>query len=64
MPEIIKRSFTALKFPKGSTPRNYYNETPEFSEYMPSYKYVVRTSKENCRTFKTKREAEDYALNH
>ena len=39
--KIVKRKFTALNYPKGSTNRAKLNNNPLTSEYMTSYKYIV-----------------------
>lgn len=38
---LIRRSFEALKFSKGSKERNKLNENSDTSEYYPSKKYSV-----------------------
>jgi hypothetical protein len=40
---IIKRTFEALCYPKGSAERSRLNEDPTTSEYMPSKKYLVQS---------------------
>lgn len=41
--ELIKRTFEAGKYPRGSQQRADLNLKAETSEYMPSYKYILRT---------------------
>lgn len=61
MLEIKKRTFEANKYPKGSLERNKLNEEILTSEYQPSYKYIIELNgKYQLKTFKTKREAEEY----
>ncbi len=55
--QVFKRTFEALQFAKGSAERSHLNEDALTSEYMPSYKYLVKTSI-STRAFKTKTEAE------
>lgn len=57
---ILKRTFEALKYPKGSEERNLLNISASTSEYMTSYKYVAITDgfSKSC---KTKSEAEAFA---
>jgi len=40
--EIIQRTFEAKKYPVGSKERLKFNLKPETSEYMTSYKFIVR----------------------
>jgi len=58
MSEIKRRTFEALKHPKGSPERERFNASVLTSEYMPSYRYVL-ISGMHFNTFRTKREAED-----
>lgn len=53
--KVAKRTFEAMKHPKGSPERDALNQDALTSEYMTSYKYCVRNddgSKSNlfCRT--------------
>ena len=69
---VLRRTFEAKKFPEGSAERAKFNEDALTSEYMPSYKYLLRkpalmsdgtphpNQKWNTRQFKTKAEAEQY----
>lgn len=57
--KLIKRTFEALKYPKGSPERIKLNEKSETSEYMPSYKYDVETDV-GCRAFRSKKEAVEF----
>ena len=41
--EILRRTFKAKEYPKGSEEREKLNLDPVTSEYMTSYKYVVKT---------------------
>ncbi len=70
--EIIKRTFVASKHPKGSKERDVLNEKSETSEYMTSYKYIVREHKAETEThlahiidksYKSKEEAQQYLNN-
>ena len=54
--EIHKRTFEALKHPKGSDERIKLNMDSRTSEYMPSYKYTIE-GKNFSRAFNTKKEA-------
>lgn len=65
--EIIKRTFEAKKYPKGSEERKSLNLKAETSEYMTSQKYLLRqyyeetyshTAYTSDMSFRTKREAE------
>jgi len=58
---IVKRTFEALKYPKGSEERKLLNISAVTSEYMTSYKYVAITDgfSKSC---KTKSDAEQFAL--
>lgn len=73
--EILKRTFEAAKYPKGSAERRELNRAALTSEYMTSYKYVVRWPAVmsdgtptgwpfDCHTTRTRAEAEEYILNH
>ncbi len=71
---VHKRTFTALKFPKGSPERDALNTNPLTSEYFPSQRYAIQrpalmsdgspnpTQKFWVNTFKTKAEAMDAAI--
>jgi hypothetical protein len=50
---VIRRTFEAVNYPKGSEERTRLNGDPVTSEYLPSYLY--RTS-DGC-SWRTKREA-------
>ena len=58
--KIVRRTFEALKFPKGHPERKRLNEDWLTSEYMPSHGYGVRN--DDVRhlpfTYRTKAEAE------
>ncbi len=51
-PEIVRRTFEAEKYPKGSLDRERLNLNAATSEYMPSHRYAV-----DRQSFRTKREA-------
>lgn len=42
--KTVKRTFEAKKYAKGSPERAALNTDPLTSEYMPSYKYILRTN--------------------
>lgn len=52
MDKIIRRTFEAAKYPKGSPERDCLNRHVATSEYMPSYRYLAEG-----RQFRTKAEA-------
>ena len=58
--KIVRRTFEALKFPKGSSERTELNKDWLTSEYMPSHGYGVRNDdgSELPFTYRTKAEAE------
>lgn len=65
--ELIKRTFEAKFYKVGSEERNRLNCDPKTSEYMTSYKYMVKCHVPETKThlahtyskqFKTKAEAE------
>lgn len=63
--KVVRRTFEAAKFPKGSADRERLNLDWLTSEYMPSYRYGVRNDDGTkvmvglgAETFRTKREAE------
>jgi hypothetical protein len=70
MSQLIKRTFAAAKYPKGSEERTLLNGDAATSEYLPSYRYLVRkpfimrdgtqnpVQKYIEQTFRTKAEAE------
>ena len=62
-PQLHKRTFKALNYPKGSTERAELNRDTATSEYMKSYKWNVN-GENFCRTFKTKKEAVRFLLNY
>lgn len=57
--KVLRRTFEALKHPKGSPERNRLNADNLTSEYMPSYRYVVRNDDGSHTpfTYRTKAEA-------
>lgn len=56
---IVRRTFEAKRHPAGSAERARLNLEPETSEYMTSYRYVVRTpGKAGYLTCRSKSEAE------
>lgn len=57
---IIKRTFEALKHPKGSQERIKLNEELITSEYQPDYKYILEVGNYQLHAFKTRKEAEEY----
>ena len=68
---IVKRTFEALKHPKGSVERAALNLKSETSEYMPSYKYTAiiehpetetHYAFSSSHTFRTKTEAQEYLI--
>lgn len=58
--KVVRRTFEALKFPKGSTERDRLNLDWLTSEYMTSHRYGVRASDGGHTpfTYRTKAEAE------
>lgn len=56
--KVIKRTFEACKYPKGSEERIHFNASVLTSEYMPSFKYTVDGL--SSLTFKSKSEAFAY----
>jgi hypothetical protein len=54
--KVVRRSFEALNFPKGSPERERLNLKAETSEYMPSYRYML--SGGTRQSFRTKGEGE------
>ncbi len=54
---ISRRTFDACEHPKGSEERARLNLRAETSEYMPSYRYTLRTP-QGCTSYRTKREAD------
>lgn len=67
--KILRRTFEAKNYPKGSEERKHLNENPTTSEYMPSYKYIVEylpkgsifeLTRPFTRDFRTKKEAEAF----
>jgi len=56
MIEITRRTFEALKHPKGSPEREALNRNSITSEYQPSNKYVVQNEAYSF-AFRTKKEA-------
>lgn len=64
MAQVIKRTFEAKKYPKGSPERARLNLHTETSEYYPSRKYCVIYSDGFRSAHITKREAEQNAARH
>ena len=62
----VKRTFEALKFPKGSPERAKLNEDWLTSEYMPSHGYGVRNDDGSHLpyTYRTKAEADKQVSDH
>ena len=62
--KVIKRTFEALKHPKGSQERDSLNTTWITSEYMTSYKYGVIEDDGTTTpfTYRTKAEAVSRAI--
>ena len=60
---VVKRTFEAANFAKGSPERQQLNADWLTSEYMPSYKYGVREDdgRQTPFTYRTKAEAEQKA---
>lgn len=58
--KVIKRTFEAAKFPKGSSEREQLNNDWLTSEYMTSYRYGLRNDDGSHTpfTYRTKAEAE------
>lgn len=56
--EVVKRTFAAKNFPKGSQERAQLNLSVVTSEYMPSYRYCVVDGQSFGRAYRTKSEAE------
>ena len=63
--KVYRRTFEALKYPKGSAQRSELNKDWLTSEYMPSHKYGVRNddSSHTPFTYRSKSEAEAKATN-
>lgn len=61
--KVVRRTFEALKHPKGSPERARLNEDWLTSEYMTSYRYGVREDDgtQTPFTYRTKAEAEERA---
>lgn len=59
----MRRTFEAAKYPVGSADRTRLNCDPLTSEYMPSYRYVVRgeNGEKTPYSHRTKAEAETCA---
>ena len=57
---VHKRTFEALKYPKGSPERIKLNEDNITSEYMTSYKFALKGPNLST-SFKTKHEAQALA---
>lgn len=57
---ITKRTFEALKYPKGSQKRIELNENIITSEYQQDYRYVLEIGDYQLIAFKTRSEAEEY----
>jgi hypothetical protein len=56
--QVVKRTFEAKKFPKGSEERKRLNENTVTSEYMTSYKYAVMEGEKSIFSYPSKYEAE------
>ena len=56
---ILKRTFEAKEYPKGSKERKRLNQWDTTSEYMPSYKWVYVSPEGSRYQTRTKREAEE-----
>lgn len=61
MKTVHRRTFEALKHPKGSPERERLNCDELTSEYMPSYRYVVMDDGIREASFRTKKEANIFA---
>ena len=66
---LVKRTFIAESYPKGSKERQELNDNAGTSEYMPSYKWLIDTHDENnkiisSRQFKTKKQAKQFCLDN
>ena len=59
--EIVRRTFEALKYPKGLVERARLNLESRTSEYMPSYRYAVLNALGVYQTFRTKSDAAVFA---
>ena len=61
--KVVRRTFEALKFSKGSPERDRLNQDWITSEYLPSYRYGVRNDdgSKTPFTYRTKAEAEEKA---
>jgi hypothetical protein len=58
MTQVIRRTFLASKYPKGSEERIALNKEWLTSEYMPSHKYgLFKDGKPIPFTYRTKKEA-------
>ena len=57
---VHKRTFEALKFPKGSPERKKLNLDNITSEYMTSYKYALKGDHIST-SYRTKAEAQSWA---
>lgn len=58
--KIIKRTFKANKYPKGSQERIKLNEEILTSEYQPDYKYILEVGNYQLKAFKTEGDAREY----
>lgn len=58
--KIIKRTFEANKYPKGSQNKIKLNEEILTSEFQPQYKYILEVGSYQLKAFKTKQEAKEY----
>ena len=56
--EIVKRTFEANKFPKGSTARKKLNKNPITSQYSPSDKFIVYKDGRRFDSYRTKKMAQ------
>lgn len=74
-PQVLKRTFEALKHPKGSTERAKFNDDALTSEYYTSHKYLslrpfymsdgsLHPQTYIKTTHKNKQDASDYLASH
>lgn len=61
---IVKRTFAALKHPKGSPLREEANRNPATSEYSRSYKYLFLTARFGAQKARTLAEAQEMQRIH
>jgi len=60
MYEVVRRKFTAFKYPRGSPERNLLNKSSITSEYGRHNKYLVLEGSKPLLTFKTREDAEKF----